>query len=208
MSIATYAELQTAIGTWLNRSDLTSVAPDLITLAEASFDRRPECVDEVFTTLTLSASPTSLPSDFKEPISLYYNESEKRAPIDLVGLDELADRGRNYSATGRPMAASLIRNASQLLLIPEPDQSYTAYLQYRAALPRLSATQTTNWLLLGHPDIYLFGSLLQATPYLKHDERIAVWQSMLDRALAELRAQIARRVVGNTPVHRIRRPIG
>ena len=40
MALTTYAELKTAIGDFLNRDDLTSVAPDFITLAEADINRR------------------------------------------------------------------------------------------------------------------------------------------------------------------------
>ena len=39
MSITTYAELKTAIASWLNRDDLTSVIPDFIALTEAALNR-------------------------------------------------------------------------------------------------------------------------------------------------------------------------
>ena len=35
MSIATYAELKTAVANWLQRTDLTSYIPDFITIAES-----------------------------------------------------------------------------------------------------------------------------------------------------------------------------
>jgi hypothetical protein len=34
MALSTYSDLQTAVATWLHRSDLTAIIPDLITLAE------------------------------------------------------------------------------------------------------------------------------------------------------------------------------
>ncbi len=39
MAITSYSTLQTSIGDWLNRADLTAVIPDFITLAEAQFNR-------------------------------------------------------------------------------------------------------------------------------------------------------------------------
>ena len=33
----------------------------------------------------------------------------------------------------------------------------------------------TNWLLTKHPDVYLYGALLESAPYTKEDERINVW---------------------------------
>ena len=38
MAITTYAELQTAVASWLDRDDRTSEIPDFITLAEATFN--------------------------------------------------------------------------------------------------------------------------------------------------------------------------
>lgn len=35
MAITTYAELQTAVGNWLHRSDVSTIIPDLIALGEA-----------------------------------------------------------------------------------------------------------------------------------------------------------------------------
>jgi hypothetical protein len=53
-------------------------------------------------------------------------------------------------------------------------------------LSKLSSTNTTNWLLTQAPDVYLYGSLMQAAPYLKEDERITVWASIYARGLEEL----------------------
>jgi hypothetical protein len=39
MSITTYSELKTSIANWLDRSDLTSVIPDFIMLAEKQMER-------------------------------------------------------------------------------------------------------------------------------------------------------------------------
>ena len=38
MAITTYAELQTAIGDWLNRADLDQKIPDFIRLAESTLN--------------------------------------------------------------------------------------------------------------------------------------------------------------------------
>jgi len=39
MAISTYSELKTAVANWLDRSDLTDVIPDFITLAETRHKR-------------------------------------------------------------------------------------------------------------------------------------------------------------------------
>ena len=37
----------------------------------------------------------------------------------------------------------------------------------------------SNWLLACAPDAYLYGALLESAPYIKDDERIAVWTAGL-----------------------------
>jgi hypothetical protein len=36
------------------------------------------------------------------------------------------------------------------------------------------------------PDIYLYGALAEAAPYLEHDERLPVWKALFTDALASL----------------------
>jgi hypothetical protein len=43
-----------------------------------------------------------------------------------------------------------------------------------------------NWLLTGHPDVYLYASLVETAPYLKDDSRVPVWMAELDRRLTLL----------------------
>ena len=65
MSITTYAELQTAIASWLARSDLTASIPDFITLFEAAANRRLRVRQmESSTDLTPSSGEVALPADY------------------------------------------------------------------------------------------------------------------------------------------------
>ncbi len=40
-----------------------------------------------------------------------------------------------------------------------------------------------NWLLINHPDAYLYGALMEAEPYMKNDQRIATWAQGLSAAI-------------------------
>ena len=42
-------------------------------------------------------------------------------------------------------------------------------------IPPLTDTDQTNWLLKQNSAIYLYGSLLEATEYVKDDARIQIW---------------------------------
>ena len=55
--------------------------------------------------------------------------------------------------------------------------------------PLLSSVNQTNWLTEYAPQLLLYGTLLEATPFLKNDERIGVWQQFYDRALNALNTE-------------------
>ena len=83
----------------------------------------------------------------------------------------------------------------QFQVIPPPNTSYSAELLYYAKIPALSDSNTTNWLLTESPDIYLYGALVQSSPYLKEDERVGTWAGLYQRfvddmMLADERARI------------------
>jgi hypothetical protein len=73
-----------------------------------------------------------------------------------------------------------------LLLVPSPAESYPAEIIYFEALIPLGADVATNSTLDAAPDLYLFGALVEAEPYLEHDERIATWKTKFESALADL----------------------
>jgi hypothetical protein len=54
---------------------------------------------------------------------------------------------------------------------------------YYARISELVNANDTNWLLGAHPDVYLFGSLVEAAGFLHDDPRMAVWDSRLQQAM-------------------------
>lgn len=75
------------------------------------------------------------------------------------------------------------------LVSPTPDAAYPFEALYWELPQLLDDTNTTNWLTEYAPQLLLYGALLEATPFLKNDERIATWQSFYDRAAAMLNGE-------------------
>ena len=75
------------------------------------------------------------------------------------------------------------------IVSPTPDQAYPFEVLVYQLLPLLDDTNQTNWLTDYAPQVLLYASLLEATPFLKNDERIAVWQSMYDRSAQALNGE-------------------
>jgi hypothetical protein len=77
---------------------------------------------------------------------------------------------------------------------PEPDSGYTVngtYWGKPTALRSASNDAQDNWLIVNAPDLALYGSLLQAEPFLKNDARIGVWQNFYANALKDYRDLIS-----------------
>ena len=178
MALSTFTELKDAIADWLDRSDLTSRIPDFITLAEARLNRdlriRPMEVRSSMET-TSGQQYFNLPGGYIQMRNIQLN-TNPTAPLEYI-TPEMLDRLYGSSTTGKPRAYSLI--GDEIQLAPIPDSDYTVemafYEKFTALGDGTSGTVTSNWLTLNAPDILLYGSLMEAEPFIKNDERIAVW---------------------------------
>jgi len=75
------------------------------------------------------------------------------------------------------------------IIAPTPDAAYPFEVLVYQLLPLLDETNQTNWLTEYAPQVLLYACLLEATPFLKNDERIGVWQQMYDRASQALNGE-------------------
>ena len=185
MALLNYSDLKTSIGNWLNRRDLTSVIPDFVTLAEDEIKRKVRGKPKRLSTFALDAYAVTLPADCSEVRGIRITSPPGYKPVKIVTqlvFDEKT--AMNAGRTGVPQFACIVDR--ELLLSPVPAQAYTAELKYREKLIPLSANADSNSVLTDSKDVYLYGSLLQAAPFLKNDERVLLWQSKFDSAIEQI----------------------
>jgi len=203
MAISTYSELKTAVANWLDRSDLTDVIPDFITLAETRHKRdfKIRRMETRVTANTIADTEYyTLPDDYIAMRNIKLNSDPKTALEFLT--PEIMDRLQAGSSTGKPKAYSIKGNTIQLR--PLPDGVYEIEISYYKTFAALSDSNTTNDMLTHHPDAYLYGALVEAEPYLQNDKRIQVWQGFYDRAKEDIIKSNERdRHSGTAPVTRI-----
>tara|TARA_R110002073_G_scaffold251718_1_gene414292 strand:+ start:1165 stop:1785 length:621 start_codon:yes stop_codon:yes gene_type:complete len=185
MAITTYAELQTSIANWLNRDDLTTVIPDFISLTEASINRdlrHYKMINRV--DATLDSRYVQMPADWIETVRFGIT-SGTTYRIELISRDDMLEyRQNNNDTSGIPRFYANIGDTIEVF--PTPDADYQMQLQYYAKTPALSASNASNWLLTTAPDIYLYGSLIQAAPYLNDDARTQTWAALYSSAMQSL----------------------
>lgn len=198
MALSTFTELKASIADWLNRSDLTSVIPDFVKLAEQDIER--DLRSEVTrAALSLTSGAVSLPAGLGELRSVRLNDGVYQGNIELVTPEHLADYRVAYgTSTGIPKWASVVDGT--LLLVPTPDTTRTAEIVYFDVLsPLVATTNETNAVLTAAPDLYLYGSLFHACVYLQHDERAALFHDKYQEAVDKENLKRENAELGGSP---------
>lgn len=192
MALANYSDLKSAAADWINRADLTAVIPTFIALAEAKFNRELRLRDMlVRAEATTSNEFVAVPADFLENYSLELNMAQigPQASLAFIGPLEAKVLKAN-KIVGLVRYYTIIDGAFELL--PAPTGDTDVVLTYYQKIPALSDTQTTNWLLTKSPDLYLYSTLLEAAPYLRDDDRMAMWGQARGQVLAAMQLESER----------------
>lgn len=185
MSIASYTDLVTAIQNWSSRSDLASVVPDFIVLAETIFnhgDGKPDDAAyiaplrtremETTDSLTVSSGSASLPDDFLEPKRVYTSTSELTyAPSTWYQAN--FPSGQSTDPTYYTILGSALYTGTSVTL------------DYYAKIgPLANDDGGTNWLLQKSPNAYLHGGLYFLYVYMKNAERAMGHRALMVSAMA------------------------
>ena len=190
MAIGTYAELQTAVANWLDRDDLTLRIPEFIALAEAKMNRvlRISLMENISTAISTVAGTRdySLPAGFTG-MKEFHLTTDPLIPLSYI-TPEMMTRMWAGSAKGKPHAFTLFSDAGvrKIRLGPSPDAVYTTSMLYLKKIDNLSVSNPTETMLTENPDIYLYGALLEAEPFLMNDARIGTWASLLQKVAQDL----------------------
>ena len=188
MAINTYSTLQTAVANWLDRNDLTDRIPEFISLAEATFNRtlRLRAMETTVADTTPSGSKEdALPTSYLQMREIHLTTSPV---ISLAYITpEIMYRIRAGSNNGKPNAYTIV--GDNILFGPTPDDGYGYSMTYYKAFDALGDDTQTNWLILNAPDLYLYGTLLQAEPFLMNDERVPLWERGVRQVINDLQEQ-------------------
>jgi|TARA_R110000787_G_scaffold13086_1_gene41524 hypothetical protein len=188
MAINSFVTLKTAVANWLDRDDLDARIPEFIAINEAVFNRvlRIRPMETIVTAATVGGTKSyDLPTGYVQMREIHLDTS----PITSLQYltPEMLYRVWAGSTSGKPNAYSIIGN--QIYFGETPDGAYDYVMTYYKTFDGLSDAAPTNWVILNAPDVYLYGTLLQAEPFLMNDQRISVWERGLRQAISDLQEQ-------------------
>jgi hypothetical protein len=194
--IMTYSSLTTTLESYLDRLDtsLISEIPTFIALAENRIARESKVLGlrrTVVSAFVAGVNVVDKPQRWHS--TAYFNFGTGATSTTRKWLKKRPyDFCRYYAPDGTATAEPLYYadyDYNHFLIAPTPDAAYPFELSYFEKVDPLDSVNTSNWLTLNAPDLLLYACLLETAPYLKDDERVAVWQASYDRALASLSAE-------------------
>lgn len=204
--ITGYASLQTAVGDWLARGDLTSYIPNFIQNWEEKFYRNPDNHGrwmETDLSSTIASSVIAVPSDYLRLKYAYINGSPS-ARLDRVSVNQLYGRYPRGDGTGFPQW--IARDASNFVFGPEPDDTYAVKGVYWAkptALRSYASDAAAHWIILNAPDLPLYGALCESAPFLRRDDRLPMWQALYASAESAYQRLMSEEDESGSPVQEV-----
>lgn len=185
MSYTNYTDLQASVASYLGRSDLTTEIPDFIRFAELRLGRElrtRQMLNSATAPTIANDAKVALPTDFLEIRDLFIQGNPRR-PLTYMSPSAFSREAR-ADIIGLPVFYTIL--ASEFKFAPIPDAAYTLEILYYAKPTFLSTANASNVFLANYPDALLYGSLIEAEPYLINDARSQLWATLYDRAIKNI----------------------
>lgn len=198
--VMTYTSLLADLRTYLERgssvdTQVYAQLPRLVNLAERAICRK----------LKIQGFITSVTSNLDAGVSVYAKPDRWRRTISIMHSTprvQIFARDLEYCRAYWPDPALMDVPAfyadydyQHWLVVPTPVATVPFEVVYYQQPPYLETVNQTNWLTDYAPNALLYRALLEATPYLKNDERIPTWQNYYQEAMNDLESEDLKKIV-------------
>lgn len=224
MPFTSYGDLVTQVANHLNRANLNTHIVNLIDLGSRRIRREQEWDQRIYSMepvggpangpLVITQQGQILPAGVRVIKSLWPDSGSDLRALDQATFDELRARAHgNLNSTGQPRLFAIVPSGDpstagpRLYLWPRPVGDFPIDFLYVHDEGDLSATNETA-LYAYAPDVYLFAALSESAPFLRHDERVPMWEQKYLRAITSLNTQPHKQSAGATLQRAKLRPIG
>lgn len=195
--VLTYDSLTSTVLQYLERRDsaVVNAIPTFITLAEFEIAEQIKTLGQlqvVESTMTVNNPVLQKPARWRKTVSMSVTVNGVKQPVFLRKYEYLKNYWPNASQTSTPLYYA-DTDWDHWYLAPTPDAGYDFEVLYYERISPLSSTNQTNWLTQNAPNAMLFGTLLQAMPFLKNDQR-QIFQQKYTESLQSLKTEDVARV--------------
>jgi hypothetical protein len=167
--------------------------PRLITLGERRIARELKIqgfIRPIQTNLTPGVAVYTKPDRWRDTVSM----TVANQPIFARSYEYIRSYWPDEAQTGSPQFYADY-DYQHWIITPTPATSQVLEILYYEQPRFLGDDFQTNWLTEYAPDLLLYATLLEASPFLKNDERVQLWQAMYDRAAQALSGEDLKRIM-------------
>lgn len=195
--VMTYDSLTSTVLQYLERKDAAVVnsIPTFITLAEFEIAQEIKTLGQlqVVEATMLTGNPVlAKPARWRKTVSMNVTVNGKKQPVYLRKYEYLKNYWPDTTQTDVPLYYA-DTDWDHWYLAPTPADDYQFEVLYYERIAPLSSENQTNWITQNAPNAMLFGTLLQAMPFLKNDQR-TIFQQKYQEALQALKTEDVARV--------------
>lgn len=192
-AVMTYTSLAADIESYLERTDTATInkIPTFIMLAEQIIASQIKFLGTltVDTSTMVSGNPViAKPARWRKTVSMSITVNGEKKPVLLRKYEYLRNYWPDATDTDVPLYYADY-DYTHWLIAPTPAAAYPFEVVYYERPQPLDVSNQTNWFTEYAPQALLYGSLLQAMPFLKNDSRIGVWKALYDESMATLKAE-------------------
>ena len=195
--VLTYDSLVETTLQYLERSDAATreQIPTFITMCEFEIAQQIKTLGQmqvVESVMNAGNNVIAKPARWRKTVSFNVVNDQGRQPVFLRKYEYIKSYTPDSDTQGLPLYYGDY-DYEHWIVAPTPDQDYIFEVLFYERLSPLSSDNQTNWLTQNAPNAMLFGTLLQAMPFLKNDQR-TIFQQKYDQAMQSLKAEDVTRV--------------
>ena len=193
-SVMTYDSLVYDVQQYLERTDDATLLqiPRFIMLCEQTLAADLKFLGNlnVATSVMVTGNPTiDKPVRWHKTVSMNLTTAAgARQPIYLRKYEYLRNYWPNTASTSTPLY-DCDYDYTHWMVAPTPSGAFTFEVLYYERVQPLDSANQSNWFTNYAPQALLYGTLLQAMPFLKNDDRMPMWQQNYSQIVATLRAE-------------------
>jgi hypothetical protein len=197
-AVMTYDSLFDDIETYLERTDQATIdkIPQFIMLAEQVIAADLKILGNLTvaeSNMVEGSATIDKPARWRKTVSMNVTVDGRRQPVLLRKYEYLREYWPDPASTDVPMFYCDY-DYTHWLVAPTPATDYAYEVLYYERLQPLDSSNQINWFTQYAPQALLYGSLLQAMPFLKNDERLPMWQGQYDQIMNVLKTEDVARI--------------
>jgi len=202
----TYDSLVDDVSTYLERTDEATLIkiPQFIMLAEQVIAADIKFLGNlvvVESTMVIGEPVIAKPARWRKTVSMNVTVAGERFPVLLRKYEYLREYWPESTLKDVPKFYCDY-DYTHWLVAPTPAAAYSYEALYYERVQPLDSSNQSNWFTEYAPQALLYGTLLQAMPFLKNDERLPMWQAQYQQIISALQTEDVTRVADRQAIVR------